>query len=1085
MNSLRLVLRSVVHYRRSHAGLLVGTALAAAILSGALIVGDSVDHTLHTYAMQRLGKINLAVVSPDRMFSQQLGDSLQMELKTPVARVLALPGMAIYQNPESGKKIQVNKVQALGVEENFWSFGDGPAIQLDRREAALDQRLASALGVKTGDTVALRISKPDLLSRDAPLSSREEEASQRANFTVKAIVTDNQMGRFGLAASQLPPSNVFVSLSDLQQLSASQGQADLLLVGEGASLEVAEAAIAKSWKPEYSGLRVQQRGERTLQLESNRIFLDESTEKAALALPGAKGALTYLANSIQNDRYSTPYSFMTAGGPFTEGLGDDEIVVNAWLAEQLDTREGERVTITYFEVLPSNRFEERSREFTVKSVLSMEEFALEEELVPEFPGLSNVESCKDWKIGMPMDQKLLEDTPNEEYWDEYRDTPKALITLAAGQSMWSNRFGGLTAVRFDRGSTSSEQIMDGLSKNMGPRDVGLEVRAVRDDAAAAASQAMDLGGLFLGMSFFLLGSALMLTGLLYAFGAQQRAEEIGVLSALGYTRPRIRGIMLAEAMIVAIPGSILGAGFGLAYAWTLLIGLASAWQNAVGRIPVLFHARAESLAIGVIATIVCALIAAAFTLRRLFRHTTTELLNADFTQESRLRIPGRAGLIVAVIAVFAAAGLIAYGIVFPPADVAGLFFGSGFLTLSAGLLFARRLLTPSPMRRAVHPPTTPTLALLNATRRRGRSLGIVSSLAAGGFLVLAVSSMQSDVSANADKRWSGTGGFALYADATVPILNPEDLDKAAPGTKAHGIRVFDGDDASCLNLNHAIRPRVLGVDEKQFAGLNAFVEESDNELWKLLDSVRDDGTIPALVGDSDTAMWTLKKKTGPDGDVLTYRDEAGRDVPVKLVGRLPMRLSVFQGTILVSAKNFTKLWPSQEGFRVFLIDSSSSSQTDAIEKLQLAFDRFGLDVVPSTERLAMFHAVEGTYLSMFLVLGGIGLLLGASATGVVVLRNLLERRREIALLRALGFSSDAVFKLFAFEYGMLLVLGTIIGGIASIIAMLPAMTSSHSEGSPLWRLTVFAAVLGGALLCAGLALVAGLRKTGTAYLRAE
>ena len=1087
MNSLRLVLRSVVHYRNAHVGLFIGTALAATILTGALVVGDSVDHTLRTFAMQRLGNIHMVITAGDRVFDQTLGQKLPEAIKAPVATVLALPGMAIFQDSNSGERKQVNRIQALGVDDAFWKFGADPSITLDRREAALDERLAAALGVKAGDTVALRVSKPGLLSRDAPLSSREEESSQRANFTVKTIVSDAAMGRFGLSPSQLPPSNFFVRLTDLQQLVSIESQANLLLIGEGADVASVEAGLQASFNPGFVGLHVRERGDAILQLESDRIFIDEATENAALALPGAQGALTYLVNSISNAKGSTPYSFMTASDTLTQGLANDEIVINEWLAKQLDTREGERLTVKYYEVLPSNKFEERAREFTVKRVLSMADFAAEKLLVPEFPGLSNVESCKDWKIGMPMDEELLKDPANEAYWEEFKQTPKALITLAAGREIWTNRFGHLTAVRFDRASTTPEAILNGVGSKLTARDVGFEVRSVRENAELAVSQAMDLGGLFLGMSAFLLGSAFLLTGLLYAFGAQQRAEEMGILAAVGLTAGRIRNILLAEAIVVAIPGAIVGAGTGMGYAWALMYGLANAWQDAVGRIPILFHTNVDSLVYGVLGTIVCALIAAAMTVRRLLKHSTSELLHADFTQESRLKPVGARGLWTGIISLALALGMVAYAIIFPPADVAGLFFGSGFFALIAGLFLARHFLfRDASESRAPAIPTTVTFAMLNATRRRGRSMGIISSLAAGGFLVLAVSSMQSDVTANADKRWAGTGGFALYGESTVPILNPEEIDKASTDVKALGIRLYDGDDASCLNLNHAIRPRVLGVDPKRLAELGAFMSAADSKSWELLERDYGDNVVPALVGDSDTAMWTLKKKTDPEvGDTIVYRDDAGRDVTIKLVGRLPMRLSVFQGTILVSADSFTNLWPSQEGFRVFLADAPAAIQAQAIKDLQGAFDRYGLDVTPTTKRLEMFHAVEGTYLSMFLVLGGIGLLLGASATGVVVLRNLLERRREIALLHAVGFTTNAIFRLVAYEYGLLLLAGTVVGSVASAIAMLPAMSSSHGDGSPLWRFTVFAVVLGAALACTAAALVVGLRKVSVDSLRTE
>jgi putative ABC transport system permease protein len=1083
MDSFRLLLRSIVHYRRAHLGLIAGTALCAAILTGALSVGDSVDHTLRTYAAQRLGSAQLAITSGERLFADTMGAGLRTRLDTPVAALLALPGMAIYTDGQTGSKTQINKVQALGVDKEFWGFGAPVDFELGRRDAALGSRLAVALGVKAGDTVALRIAKPGLLSRDAPLSSREEDASVRANFVVKTIVSDAQMGRFSLAPSQLPPFNLFVAREALQELAGVEGQTNLLLVGPGPDVAAAEGALKAVWTPKDAGLKAVQRSEQTLQLESNRIFLDEATEKAALALPGTEGALTYLVNALQHGDRSTPYSFMTAANTLTQDLRDDEIVINAWLSEKLSAQPGAKITVKYFEVLPSNAFVERAREFTVKRVLSMEEFAKEKALVPEFPGLSNVESCKDWKIGMPMDEELLKDKDNEEYWKEYRETPKALVTLAAGQSMWANRFGRLTGVRFTGGD--ADALMAGLAQRLGPRDVGLEVRNVGMDAAAAVDQAMDLGGLFIGMSFFLLISALVLTALLYAFGAQQRAAQLGTLAALGFTKARVRTLMLCEAAVVALPGAVLGAGLGMGYAWALMIGLARIWQDAIGRIPVIFHIAPGSLAIGVVATIVCALLTAAFTLRRLLRHSATELMHADFTQGFTTRTRGNASLAAAIIFAVCALATVVYAYTNAGANPAETFFAAGSFALIAGLLLAWRLLTPAPQR-APRIPTAFSLALLNATRRRGRSLGIVSSLAAGGFLVLAVSVMQADLHKNADKRWSGTGGYALFAEATAPILDPAELSKAAPGVAPVPMRVFDGDDASCLNLNHAIRPRVLGVDPATFANAKAFVEGADEGLWGLLDKDYGAGVIPALVGDSDTAMWTLKKSTGPEnGDLISYRSEAGKDVTIKLVGKLPMRLSVFQGSLLISAKNFTETWPSQEGFRAFLFDAPADTQAESIATLRDKFDRHGLDVVAAVDRLEMFHAVEGTYLNMFLVLGGVGLLLGATATGVVVLRNLLERRREVALLKAVGFTDHAVFRLLAYEYGMLLALGAAIGGISSLVAMLPALSAAHSEGSPLLRLAAFLLVIGGAWLCAWLALTLGLRKTSVASLNAE
>ena len=1086
MHSLTLLWRSLRFFRRQHLAVALGTALSAAILTGALIVGDSANHTLRTHARERLGAVSQVVLSYAGAFSESLVAPWAERLNgPPAAGLLTMEGVALRQDDATGVPVQVPRVHVLGVEDSFWAFGDGPGWKLEAREAVLNQRLAQALGVDVGDTIALRLAKPGLLSRDAPLSSREDDATVRANFTVKGIATDAGLGRFSLSPSQVPPDNCFIALDTMQQLLERDDDISLLIAGGETTEAEAQAALRAAWTPAQSGLEIQHPTDTTLLLASQSIFLRETVADVALTVPGASGTLTYLVNGIRGAAGATPYSFMTAGGPLADGLDEDGVVINTWLADQAGAKVGDTLTVAYYELTPSNQFVERERDFQVRKVVPMDALAEERALVPEFPGLSNVESCRDWKIGMPMDEDLLRDKPNEAYWNEYRQTPKAFVSLAAGQAMWANRFGCLTGVRFDASQTTPDELMAALAERLGPGDFGIDVRPVREEAAQAVAHATDLGGLFLGMSFFLLVSALVLTGMLHAFGAQQRAAEAGLLRAVGYTRRRIHALWLGETALVAVPASIVGAMAGAGYAAALLFGLTRLWGNVVGRVPLLFAARPQSLAIGMGVTLVCALLAAAWTLRRLLKRDATGLLTADFTQSARVAVRGLTGLVLAIVFLAGAVGLVAYALIEPPVDPAGLFFGSGFLALVGGLLLVRHTLTATTGANGTGVPSTLAFARMNASRRRERSLGLVASLAAGSFLVLAVASMQADVGGHADQRWAGTGGFELYAETTLPVL---DLDTGSleKGVRAVPFRVLDGDDASCLNLNHALHPRLLGVDTAVMEKLGAFVDHANDPLWALLDQDYGPGVVPALVGDSDTAMWTLQKSTGPEeGDVLPYRDEAGNDIQVKLVGRLPMRLSVFQGTLLVSEEALAAHWPSREGYRVFLVDTPADNARPVRDTLTAKWQRQGVSVTSTVERLRMFYVVEETYLHMFLVLGGLGLLLGAVATGVVVLRNLQERRGEIALLQAVGFPSAAVFRVLSCEYGLLLAMGAATGAGASLLAMVPAVFGAHGSATPLWRLLVLAGVVAAAGLSAWAALAVGLRHISPSALRDE
>src|SRR5262249_53553900 len=153
------------------------------------------------------------------------------------------------------------------------------------------------------------------------------------------------------------------------------------------------------------------------------------------------------------------------------------------------------------------------------------------------------ESTHDWDAGFPLTYKIRD--KDEAYWKQFRGTPKAFITLAAGQIMWTNRFGSLTSVRYEVPTNSSlsacrEAIARNLLANLNPEDFGLRFEPVRAQALKAAEQSQDFGQLFLGFSIFLVVAAMLLTALLFQFGLEQRAAEIGTLLALGFSSKQVR-----------------------------------------------------------------------------------------------------------------------------------------------------------------------------------------------------------------------------------------------------------------------------------------------------------------------------------------------------------------------------------------------------------------------------------------------------------------------------------------------------------------------------------------------------------------
>ncbi|HEY0549099.1 MAG TPA: ABC transporter permease, partial [Verrucomicrobiae bacterium] len=770
----------------------------------------------------------------------------------------------------------------------------------------------------------------------------------------------------------------------------------------------------------------------------------------------------------------------------------DEIIINQWLADDLRVSPGEELALTYFLPDSAARLSEATNRFRIRAVVPMSLPYADRTLMPEFPGLSKAESTHEWDAGFPLTHKIRDQ--DEQYWKQHRGTPKAFVNLRIGQSMWGNRFGNLTAVRFPvppemSASAFQTNLEDRLLQLLPPSKLGFSFQAVREQALLAASQSQDFGGLFIGFSFFLIGAALILMGLLFTFGLQQRAAEIGTLLALGFTPKRVRRLFLAEGAALAFIGSLIGVAGGILYARAMLHGLTTIWRSATNTSALTFHGSPATLLIGLVSGTLVAVIVIWIVLHKQARQPARELLAGEaswggneFTEsttnqsgkggtEARVARPSivRRSLrwlkkptticeIAIVLAIISAMS----DTISPEA-----FFSAGAFCLIAGLSFTYALLAGLQRSGSATHVTTGALSLRGMARRRTRSVATVALLACGVFLIVSLGVFRLDAEANAWKRNSGTGGFALLGESTLPIVKDLNTtegrdalgfdEKILQGVSFVPFRVRDGDDASCLNLNRAQQPRLLGVKPGLLHGQKAFSFVNKFQWMSLGMSGAIDmhGDSTPAVSDAASIQWALHKKIG---DTLSYRDEHGSDFDVRLAGGLAN--SILQGSLIIDETEFTRRFPSVSGYRMFLIDCPSNALSQVSAELTRALQDYGFEATPAAQRLAAFNAVQNTYLSTFQVLGGLGLLLGSAGLGIVVLRNVLDRRGELALLIAVGFRRARVQKLVLAEHAALLALGLVIGVISALVAILPSLLSPRGE-LPVKSLAL---TLGGVLL---------------------
>ena len=296
-----------------------------------------------------------------------------------------------------------------------------------------------------------------------------------------------------------------------------------------------------------------------------------------------------------------------------------------------------------------------------------------------------------------------------------------------------------------------------------------------------------------------------------------------------------------------------------------------------------------TLIIGVFASTLVAIITIWLTLRKQARQPARELLAGEASGQRSAR--GRWVRWAALVSALAGAAIIVSAIVHADTANAEAFFGAGSLLLIAGLAWASTWLAALEGRAHLSELTFSGLGVRACARRRKRSLATIALLACGCFVIVSIGVFRLDANRDAAKHSSGTGGFALIGQATLPVvqdlnsqsgreffgLNPKDFS----GVAVAPFRVRNGDDASCLNLNRAQKPRLLGVKPGLLAGRFSFTEVAKGsdikQGWELL---RTAGPAPAAslsdeipaIGDANSIQWALGKSIG---DTIDYRDERG------------------------------------------------------------------------------------------------------------------------------------------------------------------------------------------------------------------
>lgn len=1142
MTLTKLVLRNLLYHRRRHLLLLLGMAVATMVGLGALLVGNSVTTSLQRFNQERTGDIAWSLHSPPHHFFEE---SLAKRLQVHPGRFAAgihLAGSAsrlVLPTTFSQPSLQPTDhtttlisntalaahVQIWGITPEWRLFFPGSSWpgQLNNHQIWISQGLANETGANIGDELILHIPVLSNMASEAPLSQRPQ--TKLLKTKIAGLVPDHQGGRLALNPHQSAPHNIFISLSWLQQQANFPFHSSNLLIAAPplenqhtpcinppiTSYPAFQNAVSSQWQLSDMGLSLVRLDSGMWELRDTGVFISQAITKAAKqAHPQSMAILTYLVNRLElvsplvppTVLRSAPYSMVTAveDAYIPSSLAENEIIINEWLAQNLAIQTKDYLQLRYFVLGPLRELQEKTALFQVAGIVPMTPPYLDPDLMPDFPGLKNVQDCMDWRPGIPVDLPTIRPS-DRQYWEQYKGTPKAFIALSAGQKLWGNRFGHCTAIRYPASMTDTE-IATALCDSISLPELGFQFQDWNAIKEKAQTPTVDFGQLFLGLSFFLIAAALLLIYLLLSLAILQRLGEFSILYYLGFSHRQIQGLVRWELGCVTLLGMVLGDFCAHWYAAGLLEWLKSLWPAAAS---LNLAPSQNTLEIWTGRIILFAIFLATC-------HAPIQKIRGNavrlFFSELPPQLTKHSWKMAKIFWVCIAVMTLCIMFFFPHQDAPTLvmvFFISGFVWLCLGIsgcyfwmirpvlsknhaLATNASLATHTTKASLSASCLPLLlhwAWIGIIRNRRRSMTVVSLLSCGIFVVLVVGSSQ-QIPLQSHLPQSGTGGFSLYVETSTPIV--ANLNQASgraamflptqwPAQVAMiPIRSWDGDDASCQNLYQAQHPRVLGIPAAEFDQRHAFrfakySEHSDRiHPWLSLEQDLGSDRIPAII-DHNVMMWGLSKRIG---DELEYQNQSGHTIRLKIIATLEN--SIFQGSILIAQTAFLRHFPQTIGASIWLVsipDASASNlshttvshlpnittfpetttphfsniSTNVQEWQQLLttqWQDWGANVEPCHERLARFLMVENAYLTIFLGLGGIGLILGSLGLGIVLLRNMEERQREWAVLYALGFSHRQLSWAILLEHTLLSAMGFVSGSLAAMIALIPSLLSrSH------------------------------------------
>ena len=138
--------------------------------------------------------------------------------------------------------------------------------------------------------------------------------------------------------------------------------------------------------------------------------------------------------------------------------------------------------------------------------------------------------------------------------------------------------------------------------------------------------------------------------------------------------------------------------------------------------------------------------------------------------------------------------------------------------------------------------------------------------------------------------------------------------------------------------------------------------------------------------------------------------------------------------IFMGKSQMQQLFPAVQGNTLFLIKVAQGvNPFDVTYDLKKGYKVFGMDAKVVRDEVAQLSQQSQMVFELLEIFLSLGLIIGIASLGAITLRSIMERRRDIGMMRAMGFQQNQILNFLLIEGLFITTLGTLIGLATGVV----------------------------------------------------